>query len=95
MNAADSCFHNGGKLQERVPYIFCCINFGDSVSTLRKDGRQWEAVGGSERQREAVGGSESSERSGRQREQRAQSWVETKSRDIRPCRLGIITPVEK
>ena len=73
MNAADSCFHNGGKLQETEPYIFCCINFGDSVSTVRKDGRQREALGGSERSR---------------------GW-EPKRRDIRPCRLDILTPAEK
>ena len=36
MNAAGSCFHNGGKLQETEPYILCCISFSNSGSTFRK-----------------------------------------------------------
>ena len=44
MNAAGSCFHKGGELQETEPYILCWISFSDSGSMLRKGGRRRDAA---------------------------------------------------
>ena len=82
MNAADSCFHNGGKLQETEAYILYRISFRGSGRNLRRASFTESALATAEAHSRRAGGGESNRR-----------W-ENKSLIMSPGCLDMITPGE-